>query len=43
MNFKRKNKSIFKDETLSDIVQYCGSQEELIEKSISKLNKTNVK
>lgn len=30
MHVKRKNKSIFKDETLSDIVQYCGSQEELI-------------
>lgn len=26
----RKNKSIFKDETLNDIVQYCGSQEELM-------------
>ena len=27
----RKNKSIFKDETLNDLVQYCGSQEELID------------
>ena len=26
----RKNKSIFKDEALNDLVQYCGSQEELI-------------
>jgi hypothetical protein len=26
----RKTKSIFKEETLNDIVQYCGSQEELI-------------
>jgi len=26
----RKNKSIFKDETLNDLVQYCGSQEELM-------------
>ena len=27
----RKNKSIFKEETLNDLVQYCGSQEELID------------
>ena len=26
----RKNKSIFKEETLNDLVQYCGSQEELM-------------
>lgn len=26
----RKNKSIFKEDTLNDIVQYCGSQEDLI-------------
>ena len=26
----KKNKSIFKEETLSDIAQYCGSQEELM-------------
>lgn len=26
----KKNKSIFKEETLNDIVQYCGSQEELM-------------
>ncbi len=26
----RKNKSIFKEETLNDIVQFCGSQEELM-------------
>jgi putative transposase len=26
----RKNQSIFKEETLNDIVQYCGSQEELL-------------
>lgn len=26
----KKAKSIFKEETLSDIVQYCGSQEDLL-------------
>ncbi|MDR1289198.1 MAG: hypothetical protein LBJ77_02285 [Holosporales bacterium] len=26
----KKTKSIFKEETLNDIVQYCGSQEELM-------------